>query len=69
MKKIGLIITLLAVMALLFSGCRDDSLEAQLERAKSAADSANKAYQGAQEQLDKIYKDKEAYDKMQEKFK
>jgi uncharacterized membrane protein len=60
--KTIIIFILVILLTLVFFGCRDDSLDAQIERAKSAADSANRAYESAQDQLNKIYRDKELYD-------
>jgi outer membrane PBP1 activator LpoA protein len=57
-KKICLVALAVVILAGVFAGCRDDSLEAQLKRANDSANQASEAYQKGQDTLDEIYKDK-----------
>ena len=65
MKKI-LILLLLIVAIIAFTGCKDNSLEAQLERAKKQSNAAQEAYEQSKRNYDNILDDFNDYQKSQD---
>ena len=56
----------LMIAILAFTGCEDDSLEAQLERAKKASKAAQETYEQSKENYDNMIDDFADYKKSQD---
>ena len=56
------------VVILVFVGCEDNSLEAQLERAKKQSNAAQEAYEHSKKNYDNMLDDFEDYQKSQDNF-
>lgn len=65
MKKI-LILLLLIVATIAFAGCKNDSLESQLERAKKQSNAAQEAYEQSKRNYNNMLDDFEDYQKSQD---
>lgn len=65
MKKI-LILLLLIVAIIAFTGCEDNSLEAQLERAKKQSNAAREEYEQLKRDYNNMLNDFEDYQKSQD---
>lgn len=65
MKKIVLIILIVLTIVVL-SACEDDSLEAQLKRAKEASSAAQEAYEQSKENYNDMLNDFADYKKSQD---